>query len=164
MCGLCILSVSCTGEELNERVEVLGQRWTSLSPKNWFSFFIQRCRTNIAILAIIKTIVAVGDWLVLPVGSLGSVCRVSPGLADLSIPAYRKPPGTKDPQCALFSLAKTLPKHTSPLPHTLNAAPTEGLTEKLGTAGICIYSFCFLTWLAAWPACHFDPGYDWLEI
>lgn len=60
MCGLCILSVSCTGEELNERVEVLGQRWTSLSPKNWFSFFIQRCQTNIAILAVIKTIVAVG--------------------------------------------------------------------------------------------------------
>lgn len=26
MYGLCIMSVSCTGEELNERVEVLGRR------------------------------------------------------------------------------------------------------------------------------------------
>lgn len=29
------------------------------------------------------------------------------------IRAYRKPPGTKDLQSALFSLAKTLPKHTA---------------------------------------------------
>lgn len=60
-----------------------------------------------------------------------------------SIRAYRKPPGTKDLQSALFSLAKTLPKHTTPLPHNQNATPTEGLTEQLGAALIFIYSFWF---------------------
>lgn len=43
--------------------------------------------------------------------------------------AYRKPPGTKDLQSALFSLAKTLPKHTKTLPHTQNVTPTEGLNR-----------------------------------
>ncbi len=59
------------------------------------------------------------------------------------IRAYRKPPGTKDLQPALFSLAKTLPKHTTTLPHTQNASPAEGLTEQLGTPLIFIYSFWF---------------------
>lgn len=43
----------------------------------------------------------------------------------------------------MFLLAKTLPKHTTPLPHTQNATATEGLTEQLGTALIFIYSFWF---------------------
>lgn len=63
----------------------------------------------------------------------------------------------------MFSLAKSLPKHTSPLPRTQNARPNEGITEQLGTALIFIYSFWFLTRLAAWPICHLDPRYDWLE-
>lgn len=68
-------------------------------------------------------------------GSLGSVCRVSPGPADLLSKPIEKPSDTKDLQCALFSLAKTLPKHAAhyTLPHAHNATPT-GLIEQLGTA------------------------------
>lgn len=78
-------------------------------------------------------------------------------------PAYRKPPGTKDLQSALFSLAKTLPKHTPPLPHTQNTSPNEGLTEQLGTALIFIYPFRVLTQLDHRPVRHLDPSCDWLE-
>lgn len=59
----------------------------------------------------------------------------------------------------MFSLAKSLPKHTSPLPHTQNAQLNAGLAEQLGTALILI----FLTRLAPWPIRHIDPRYDWLE-
>ena len=63
------------------------------------------------------------------VRSLGSAGRVSPGPADLLSGPIEKAPATKDIQSGLFSLAKTLPKHATPLPHTQNATPTEGLTE-----------------------------------
>lgn len=59
------------------------------------------------------------------------------------IRAYRKPPDTKDLQSALFSLAKTLPKHTAPLPHSQNATPTVGLTDTLGTTLILFIHFGF---------------------
>lgn len=55
--------------------------------------------------------------LVLQLGSLGSLFRVSPGLADLFSPKpIENPPGSKVLQSVLFSLPKTLPKHA--LPHT----------------------------------------------
>lgn len=74
--------------------------------------------------------------------SLGSMCRVSPGLADLYQGPYT-PPGTKDLKSVLFSLAKTLPKHTTALSHTQNSLPNEGLAEQLGAALVFMYSFWF---------------------
>lgn len=75
--------------------------------------------------------------------------------------AYRKPPATKGLQSALFSLAKTLPKHTKTLPHTQNATPT----EELNNATWFFYLFILgLTRLGARTVLHFDLSNDWLEI
>ena len=67
------------------------------------------------------------------------------------------PSGCKDLLSALFSLAKTLPKHATPLPHTQNTSPNEGLTEQLGVSShfyLFSSSFAF--------GCVPDPSVIWI--